>query len=120
MHEKTSCEAGVGFATLQHYGTSSFRDSCPCFGPEQTGECEAKEYPTVEELAARDAEMAERFAKTAKARAAIVEAADGKRGVAGEIPCPVCETGKLRYSVASLNGHVHAACTTADCVRWME
>ena len=39
---------------------------------------------------------------------------------AGEMKCPVCNTGKLRYSRAGYNGHVHAACTTENCVRWME
>ncbi len=38
----------------------------------------------------------------------------------GEITCPVCKTGKLRYSRAAYNGHVHASCSTATCVRWME
>ena len=39
---------------------------------------------------------------------------------AGEMACPVCKTGKLRYSRAGYNGHVHAACSTDTCVRWME
>ena len=39
---------------------------------------------------------------------------------AGEIVCPVCESGSLRYSRASYNGHVHAACSHSGCVRWME
>ena len=39
---------------------------------------------------------------------------------AGEMDCPVCKTGKLRYSRASYNGHVHAGCTTKGCVSWME
>lgn len=39
---------------------------------------------------------------------------------AGEMECPVCKTGKLRYSRAAYNGHVHAACSTETCVRWME
>jgi hypothetical protein len=39
---------------------------------------------------------------------------------AGTMPCPVCKTGTLRYSRSSYNGHVHAACTTESCVRWME
>jgi len=38
----------------------------------------------------------------------------------GELDCPVCKTGKLRYSRSSYNGHIHAACNTKDCVRWME
>lgn len=38
----------------------------------------------------------------------------------GEMVCPVCQTGRLRYSRANYNGHVHAACSTTGCVRWME
>jgi hypothetical protein len=38
----------------------------------------------------------------------------------GVIDCPVCKTGKLRYSRAGYNGHVHAGCTTDGCVGWME
>ena len=48
---------------------------------------------------------------------------DGPRNYisgAGEIDCPVCKAAKLRYSRASYNGHVHAACMSAKCVRWME
>jgi len=41
-------------------------------------------------------------------------------GGRGEMPCPAGCGGILRYSVASVNGHMHAACTTAECVRWME
>lgn len=39
---------------------------------------------------------------------------------AGEMACLVCKTGRLRYSRANYNGHVHAACSTEGCVRWME
>ena len=39
---------------------------------------------------------------------------------AGSMDCPVCKTGKLRYSRAGYNGHVHAGGTTEGCVRWME
>ena len=48
---------------------------------------------------------------------------EGARGYisgAGQIDCPVCKVGKLRYSRAAYNGHVHAGCTTQGCVRWME
>jgi hypothetical protein len=39
---------------------------------------------------------------------------------AGEMPCPVCGNGKLRYSRAGYNGHVHARCSNDGCVAWME
>lgn len=41
-------------------------------------------------------------------------------GGASEIPCPTKCGGVLRYSVAGVNGHLWAACTTKNCVRWME
>ncbi len=39
---------------------------------------------------------------------------------AGEMDCPVCKTGKLRYARSPYNGHVHARCMTDGCVAWME
>ncbi len=44
---------------------------------------------------------------------------EGHHGI-GSIDCPVCHTGKLQYSVASVNGHIHGRCTTDKCVRFME
>jgi len=41
-------------------------------------------------------------------------------GGTGELPCPTCETGTIKYSVASVNGHIFGCCTTPGCVRWME
>jgi hypothetical protein len=42
------------------------------------------------------------------------------RGGASSIPCPSCDGGVLRYSVASYNGHMHGKCSTPGCVSWME
>lgn len=38
----------------------------------------------------------------------------------GAIDCPSCDGGRLQYSVASYNGHMHGRCSTAGCVSWME
>lgn len=54
------------------------------------------------------------------AAAAISIEVDGKRGVAGTMACPNCENGRLRYSVASNNGHIHAVCSTEGCTRFMQ
>ncbi len=127
MHEKTSCEAGVAFATLEHYGTKLFMASCPCFGPEQTGVCDHKTYRTAEEAAAEAAETAARMKRIGKARAAIVKHLGGpwrQRGTGGgegQITCPVCgQADALMFSRASYNGHIHARCKTAGCVSLME
>lgn len=37
----------------------------------------------------------------------------------GEIKCPNCP-GTIRYSVASVNGHIWACCSTPNCVRWIQ
>lgn len=37
----------------------------------------------------------------------------------GEINCPTCG-GKVKYSVAAINGHMWGACSTPDCARWVE
>ena len=126
MHMKTTCEAGVAFASLPHYATRDFHRTCPCFSDNLEGECEKKEYPTAEEVAAEETEMEARFAAMVKARAAIVEDCGGpwKRGKppeAGTINCPACGAeDSLRYSRAGYNGHIHAGCKTEGCVRWME
>lgn len=125
MHEKEACEAGVVFKGLDGYGAKGFYDSCPCFGPSGS-KCDKSEYPTAEEMAAHEAAMMVRFENVGKAREKIVADLGGpwKRGmcgVAGKTDCPVCGGSKsLSYSRAGYNGHIHAACSTDDCVRWME
>lgn len=77
---------------------------------------------TKEELA----ELNEQMDRVLAARAAIVTHLGGpwKRGMKsaqGAIDCPTCGgVGTLKFSRAGHNGHVHAACTTAGCVNWME
>lgn len=124
MNQKTSCEAGVVFATLPHYGTSEFFAACPCFGPR--GGCDRAVYRTAAELAAAEEELGRRWEAIGRAREAIVNSLGGpwKRGTAGStgtIDCPVCGgAGTLRFSRSGYNGHVHAHCRTEECVQWME
>jgi len=42
-----------------------------------------------------------------------------EQDIQGEMPCPLCGKGKLRYSISSYNGHVWAACTN-KCVAVMQ
>jgi hypothetical protein len=42
-------------------------------------------------------------------------------GGVSSMPCPAIGCAStLRYSVASVNGHMHAACDNKNCVRCME
>ena len=54
------------------------------------------------------------------AREAITQAHTETGANSGTILCPQCG-GKLQWSRASSNGHVHARCmTTRECLAWME
>lgn len=59
----------------------------------------------------------EYFNQLMTARKAITDYMGEKFG-AGEIPCPICKTGKLRF-IRHENKHIHAACSN-KCVCWME
>jgi hypothetical protein len=69
----------------------------------------------------------ERDARLAKFAAAITAAKEDaktkgfKKGHGGQssVQCPNCPDGVIRYSVASVNGHMHAGCTKG-CASWME
>ena len=125
MHEKEWCEAGVAFKELPGFGFQWFFDTCPCFGPNGS-KCDKAEYPTQEEMAEREAERNSRFEKIRKAREAIVSHLGGpwRRGAPGangRIDCPACGgKASLAFSRAGYNGHIHASCTTENCVSWME
>lgn len=41
-----------------------------------------------------------------------------KNRSSGQIECPKCK-GKLGYSIARSNGHVHGRCETSGCLAWM-
>lgn len=125
MGANDTCNAGVEYAT--------FRDlphgRKPCFcrnGESPPGGCELAVFPTAEEIAAEDAEHAKIIIESMLARDAIVAHCGGpwKRGMpsaSGAIDCPICSgIGTLRYSRAGVNGHIHAACATDNCVAWME
>lgn len=73
-----------------------------------------------EEAEARATAIQEDGRRFALAYTAVLEHAQGKRGITGVVRCPVCESGDIDYRVASSNGHVWAACTTKGCVSWMQ
>jgi len=134
MEKKTHCDAGVEFESVrtpvdfilkrQRGDTYPYphTEAWPCFlGQNKLAKpCPKCEFPTDEEIKAHDAENTAYCNRMLSARIAIVSATGGKHGVAGSIACPVCKTGMLKYSVSGYNGHIHAACSTDGCVRWME
>ena len=107
------CRAGVRWSDVSPNPLSVG----PCFSC--SGTCGSASYPTRAEVLAEEADAEESEARILRARAAILAHVGRARGVAGAVPCPVCGGDELRYSVKH-NGHVHAACATRGCVRWVE
>lgn len=123
-----ACKAGVNYHEQFGNGAGCFANiACTQAYPREDvpmKECPSVKYPTRE---GAEAEQAKRDAHTKKAVQAMCDAhADAKakgygKGNGGQdsMKCPLCPNGRLRYSVASVNGHMHAGCTNG-CVSWME
>lgn len=122
FHKK--CYAGIIYDDLDRDCRMPGRKALPCIisfddsNPKRV-KCELSEYPTQEELEARERKVKESIRKIGIARKSITEHMQGKSG-GGDIQCPVCGTGKLLFIVSEVNGHIHAKCTTSGCVAWME
>ena len=131
------CSAGVRYHDLADGIGCALR--YPCL-PHPTADCE--KFPIVEcskrtlwskEDAEKDIreddEQLDRFLKAVPLAHADAKGKGlGKptkkspelEGGTGEMPCPMCSSGTLQYVVSDYNGHMHAQCTTANCLNWME
>lgn len=124
QHEK--CDAGVVYLTVDSKDPSRKGFAkMPCFREGVDVPCEKRHFPTDDEVAAEVAAIRERSRRLNVALSAVSEDAAKrgfKQGSGGraEVPCPVCTTGSIIYSVASYNGHIHGRCSTAECVWWMQ
>jgi len=122
------CDAGVVYDEVKEEPSPGKPMRLPCFiegmfaGPDLP--CASRSIPTEEEALAIAAERCDKAYRNAEAVGKAKEDARAKgfkRGNSGrgEVPCIIC-SGKIRYTVAGLNGHMHAHCTTKGCVSWME
>lgn len=124
QHDK--CKAGV---TYVKWKQGVDERAMPCL-PSMVHEREVWPCELFEIMSQSDAEKAadariDSLNRTVKAMRAAKDDAKAKgfrKGSGGisEIACPCCDGGKLRYSVANYNGHMHARCSTNGCVSWME
>jgi len=119
-----TCDKGVVYDDIRLEGVPGL----PCFRGKMNGgkPCRLCEFPTAEEVEAECQEIRDGFDQTTKARAAIVAHLGGpwKKGMAGSsgrIDCPACGKPQcLTFSRSGYNGHIHAKCSTDNCVAWME
>ena len=125
--QNETCKAGINYRTLVGGPDLGWARKIPCCGAfhdEPKAKCESQKLPNEAEATLELQEeniLIDRHKRTIHAAHAHAKEQGygiGKGGV-GALPCPICG-GLLRYSVASVNGHMHAACTTDGCVRWME
>lgn len=115
--QNETCKEGIRYDSVRvKPETGMYQWPCLFSG----GSCEKQSAYTAEEIAEREEEIVLRTEGMLKARAAIVESVTKTSLHSGSIACPVCETGNLAFTRAKLNGHIHASCSTVDCVRWME
>lgn len=123
-----ACRAKVEYSAVEAEAPPLTGRHLPCLPNYKTGKCEGvcakREFPTEAEVSEREAVVLRSLDRTRAAIVAITEKIGpwkrGMGGCQGELPCPVCKTGTLGYSRASINGHLWGACSTANCVRWMQ
>lgn len=114
--QNDTCSAGLDYDEVVDRSVRPYRWPCLSGG---TG-CDRAKLPTREEAEEDDKKQIESIRNFLTAREAICKAAGNKRGLRDSIDCPICESGRLSYSIAALNGHIHAKCSTDGCVQWME
>lgn len=135
LRKKTHCKAGVEYEavkkelefTYSYEGDKtvySSHQAYPCFKKEHalTDGCSRCRFPSEEEIKKHHDMLTKHIVKTLGVRAAIedkLKSEKRKHGV-GEIPCPACKTGTVSFSKSSYNDHIHAHCSTKDCIFWME
>lgn len=121
-----ACKANINYHEQFGDGLGCFAN-IPCTHmPDEAGikECPSVQYPTREQAEAEEAEREARNKKSMEAMTLAHSDAKAKgigKGSGGQssVKCPLCPEGNIRYSVASINGHMHAGCTSG-CVSWME
>jgi hypothetical protein len=119
------CRANVEYR--KHFGDQpGWAKHIPCLSdPDASITCDKAAYPTqaeATETVRRQDEMLNRVLNIIPKIKVHAKAKGIKRGHGGigEMPCPSNCGGTVRYSVASVNGHMHAICSTPNCVSFME
>lgn len=101
----------------------------PCVEKNCVGGCSDYRLPTDTEVAGFDKKIdlfVDKFLKQMNIVRPLIltsvrEKGGEKKFIEGSITCPICEVGQVFYTYhGHVNGHVHAECTTENCVRWTE
>lgn len=115
------CKAGVNYDDVEPIPCIGYRPGATI----KQAECKKKSCYSRDEAIQIEKEHQESMKKFGLALGAASDDAK-KRGLKkgqggkGSLPCPVCKTGTLHYSVASYNGYLWGQCSTSGCVSWMQ
>ncbi|MCU7842178.1 MAG: hypothetical protein KZQ94_22755 [Candidatus Thiodiazotropha sp. (ex Troendleina suluensis)] len=115
------CLAGLNIRSVVGGDPFGWTKRMPCFKRNDTDiVCRQYSEPTVEEIADAEAEWQKSIDEITKVVPLCAELRKKHPGGgSGNVKCPSCG-GTLHYAVAQCNGHVHGACETEGCLRWME
>lgn len=123
--QNRSCRAGVTYRPWDKSTNEAMPYLPAHINGRPTWPCDLFEIMSVAEAEKEADERIVLMERGIKARHAAKDDAKAKgfgkgNGGIGEIACPSCDGGRLRYSVAGYNGHMHGKCSTPGCVSWME
>lgn len=113
------CKAGVNYRKLGDDSRPGVYARLPCvIGSPLTkpdaATCELISPYTLEELAAKEAEII----KNSNDTLAAIKLIKATKLQTGHVECPVCKA-NLQFSVSPSNGHIWAKCSTQGCLAWM-
>lgn len=123
---RSTCEIGVEYSKVASLPLSGFgRKVYPCIDEEARANCSQCKLQTRAEaeaiVIAREVESKKSFTAIRMAHEDAAQRGLGKgRGGSGDVACAKCGSGRIRYAVAALNGHMHGHCSTPGCLAWME
>ena len=110
------CKEGVKYENVRDESVRPFR--FPCLKRHEGGRCLSVKFPTPEEAEKEAAEIEEVQNRTVNALVLVKQNIKKTGELSGSIECPGCG-GKLNYSSAKINGHVHASCSSCS-MGWIE
>lgn len=119
QHDK--CEKGVNYRKLVGGDVHGWVKRSPCFKEHKTViVCNEMRWPTAQEVKKADEDF-EAWSEKMTTAMEIIPNLKAKHpdGGGGETECPLCK-GKLRYSIAIINKHIHMECDTEGCISMME
>ena len=112
-----TCKVGVKYDSIKDTSQKPYRWICTDL--DATATCPSCARKTLEEIAERKKYLNDRLAYLLLAISKIKPLRVKGKTTIGEIECPKCQ-GRLHYSIAGYNGHVHGQCETKGCLSWME